>query len=300
MSIKGLIAAAFTPIKEDFSINYDTVEKLAQYYHAEPLAGIFVNGTTGESMSLTVKERIALVDQWIKYAKDDFKIIVHVGHTCLDDCRKMARHAQQIGAFATAAMGPCFFKPATVDDLVTFCGEIAKSAPDLPFYYYHMPSMTGNNFKMIDFLRAAAGKIPNLAGIKYTYEDIEDYRECVNFENGRFNMLFGRDEKLYEGLSAGGSGAVGSTYNYVSKLYDKLIKEYNEGNLKEARKLQDRSIDLIKILAGSNAPELAVSKLIMKYYSKIDCGYVRLPLTNLSKDQADSIFAALDKLPEII
>jgi len=299
MSIKGLVAAAFTPINENFSINFDTVGKLAQYYHREPLAGIFVNGTTGESMSLTVEERIALAERWMKYAKDDFKIIVHVGHTCLDDCRKMASHAQQIGAFATAAMGPCFFKPATVDDLVTFCAEIAKSAPDLPFYYYHMPSMTGNDFKMIDFLRAAGDKIPNLAGVKYTYEDIEDYRKCVDFEDGRFNMLFGRDEKLYEGLSAGGSGAVGGTYNYASKLYDKLIKEFNAGNLNHARKLQDISIELIKVLTGSNAPELAVGKLIMKYYSKIDCGYVRQPLTNLSKYQADSIFAALDKLPEI-
>ena len=299
MSIKGLVAAAFTPMSEDFSINYDTVEKLAEYYQSQPLAGIFVNGTTGESMSLTVDERIALADQWIKYAKDDFKIIVHVGHTCLDDCRKMARHAGQIGAFATAAMGPCFFKPATVDDLVTFCAEIAKSAPDIPFYYYHIPSMTGNNFKMIDFLRAATGKIPNLTGIKYTYEDIEDYRECVEFENGRFNMLFGRDEKLYEGLSAGGEGAVGGTYNYTSKLHDKLIKEYNGGNLKEARKLQDISIEVVKVLTGSNASEPAVGKLIMKYYSKIDCGPVRLPLSNVSKDQADSICSALDKLPEI-
>ena len=93
MSIKGLVAAAFTPMSEDFSINFDTVEKLAQYYQSQPLAGIFVNGTTGESMSLTVEERIALADQWIKYARDDFKIIVHVGHTCLDDCKSLPNAA---------------------------------------------------------------------------------------------------------------------------------------------------------------------------------------------------------------
>jgi len=296
MHIKGLIAAPFTPMNQDFSINLHAIEKLAQYYHEQPLAGIFINGTTGEGMSLSVEERIELANQWIKYAKDDFKIIVHVGHTCLNDCRILASHAQEIRADAISTMATSFFKWAKVDDLVEFCSQIAVQVPDLPFYYYHMPSMTGAHFKMINFLEVACDWIPNLAGIKFTHENLMDYRNCLNFQNNRFDMLFGRDEILLAGLSLGASGAVGSTYNYASPLYTKLMRAFEAGDVATARRLQDISIELITAFASTNCSEIAANKYVMQYYSGIDLGPARLPLTNLTDIQKKNLRFELDKI----
>lgn len=76
---------------------------------------------------------------------------------------------------------------------------------------------------MFDFLQAEAPMIPNLAGIKFTNEDFMDYLSCLQFMDGRFDMLWGRDEKMLSALVPGARGAVGSTYNYAAPLYLRLI-----------------------------------------------------------------------------
>src|SRR5690606_14641888 len=112
------------------------------------VSGSFVCGTTGESLSLTLDERKAVAEAWRRSAGDRLKVIVHVGHTCQRDAAELARHAAQIGADAVAAMGPSFFRPPGVRELVDWCAGVAAAAGDLPFYYYHIPSMTGVSLPM--------------------------------------------------------------------------------------------------------------------------------------------------------
>src|SRR3954469_8189210 len=120
-------------------------------------------------------------------------------------------------------MAPFFFRPGTVQELVDFMAQVAAAAPALPFYYYHIPSMTGVHIPAAEFLRAAADRIPNLAGVKFTFENLMDYAECVRFSGGRFDVLFGRDEMLLAGLSLGAHGAIGSTYNFAAPVYHRII-----------------------------------------------------------------------------
>jgi len=145
--------------------------------------------------------------------------------------KKMANHAQKSGDYAVGMIAPGFFKPATVDVLVDYCSQVAAIASEVVFYFYHMPSMTGVNFSMVNSLEKACGRIPNLAGIKYTYEDLMDYYLCRTFEGGRFDILFGRDEILLSGLVL-----------------------------------------------------------------KVDCGPVRLPLTDITDKQYESVIGRLEKI----
>lgn len=135
---------------------------------------------------------------------------------------------------------------------------------------------------MIRFLEQASKKIPNLAGIKYTHEDLMDYQLCLAFEDGRYDMLFGRDEILVCGLSLGARGAVGSTYNFAAPLYTNIIAAFDEGDLVGARKLQKKSVDLIQLLFQTPASFQAVGKSVMKILG-IDCGPVRPPLANMTQ-----------------
>jgi N-acetylneuraminate lyase len=284
MRIKGLIAAAFTPMNSDGTVNYRAIRKIGEYYHSQPLAGIFINGTTGESMSLTVEERVKLANEWIRYKKEDFKIIVHVGHTSIEECKKLASHANRIGADAIGAMGPCFFRPTTVNGLADFCLQVSQASPDLPFYYYHMPSMINIPLKMVDLLAAISDKPFNFAGIKFTGEDLMDYRACMSVENGRFDILFGRDEILLAGLCVGAKGAIGSTYNYAAPLYKALIEAFQAGDIENARRYQDKSIALVRILRMTDAFELSVNKLL-----------TRTPIGNLTMQQKSDIKTTLSE-----
>jgi len=186
-------------------------------------------------------------DRWASVARERLTLFVHVGHTSAADARALATHAERINADAIGCLAPYFFKPRTVEELADFCGHVAAAAPGLPFYY-HLPSLTGVAFPMRDFLPVAARRIPTLASIKYTCEDVEDFAACVAFDGGRFDMLFGRDELLLAGLDAGAAGAIGSTYNYMAPIYRRLVAAWAAGDRLQAKQLQARATAIIDVM----------------------------------------------------
>lgn len=255
------------------------------------MKAVFVCGTTGEGPSLSTEERKQVAEAWKKCTNDDFSLIVHVGSTSLDEARCLSRHAESIGASAFAAFAPFFFRPRSVAELVEWCAAVASSAPSLPFYFYHIPSMTEVRLAMADFLKVAS-RVPNLAGIKYTHEDLQDYEECIRHAEGRFDILFGRDEMLLEGWIHGARGAVGSTYNYAAPLYLELLASLNAGNSERARELQDKSIGMIRICNSIGVTHLAASKALMAGLG-VNCGPVRLPLMSPESVQLNQLHAKL-------
>ncbi|MDB6028202.1 MAG: Dihydrodipicolinate synthetase [Verrucomicrobiales bacterium] len=291
--LEGLIAAPHTPFHEDRSLNLKMIEAQAQSLVANRVTGAFVCGTTGEGLSLTIAERIQVAERWRTVAPKNLRVIVHVGHVGLDDCRALATNAQQIGADAIACLAPCFFKPGSVEDLVQFCAEVATAAPELPFYYYQIPSMTGVNFNVADFLIAASGRIPNLVGIKFTHENLMDFLQCLHLENGRFDMVFGRDEVMLGGLATGARAAIGSTYNFAAPIYHRLMAAFAKGDLVTARKEQLRSVELIQLLASYGF--MGAAKATMKMIG-VDVGPARLPNRTLTKEQASKLQAELERL----
>lgn len=290
--LTGLIAAPFTPMTPDGGLNLPMVEKLAGSLVANTISGAFVCGSTGESMSLSVAERMALAGRWQEVAAGHIPIIVHVGHTSLPEARALAAHAGEIGAFAVAAMAPPFFRPRTLEALVMWCEAVAAAAGEVPFYYYHLPSLTGAAFGMYDFLQLAGPRIPNLAGIKFTHCDLMDYLRCLRFEAGRYNMLFGVDEQLLAGLATGAAGAVGSTYNYSAPLYRRIIDAYQAGDMVIAQRTQLQAANEVAILVKYGG--LATGKAIMKLIG-LDVGPPRLPLCELGDDQVRQLRADLEQ-----
>jgi N-acetylneuraminate lyase len=107
-------AAAFHP---DGSVNLDIIPSYAAFLHTNGVIGVFVNGTTGEGLSLTVEERMAIAERWVKAAPRNFKVIVHVSHTCAASAWEMARHATQLSARGIGEMAPIYYKPDNVREL---------------------------------------------------------------------------------------------------------------------------------------------------------------------------------------
>ena len=280
---KGLIAAPLTGYRDDGTINLDVIPPYAEMLQANGVAGVFVNGTTGEGFSLTLSERRALAERWVQAAPNGFRVIIHVGHTCQAQSRALAAHAADIGAAAVGEIGPIFFRPASVEALVDYCAETAAAAPNLPYYYYHMPSMNQVLFPMTDFLRLADEAIPNLAGIKYTHSDIDDYAHCLAFRDGKYDILFGRDEFLIQGLTVGAQGAVGSTYNIMTRLYLDLAAAFHAGDRPEAERLQAISAETCTTMADTGGFGSCL-KAILKTMG-LDLGGMRRPQVNVTQAQ---------------
>lgn len=220
------------------------------------------------------------------------QIVVHVGANCLADATTLAAQAQKLQVAAVAALAPSYFKPASVNSLVSCCGQIAAACPDTPFYYYDIPTMTNVNLSMVDFLQQAGGRIPNLAGLKYTNNDLVTYQMCRAVDGGRFNLLWGFDELLLAAYTFGATGAVGSTYNFAAPLYHRLLAAFAAGELETARREQLRSVQLVQILVARGF--IPSAKALMAIQG-VDVGPPRLPNATLTEQQLTSLRADLEK-----
>ena len=96
--IHGLIDAPFTPFYENGEVNYEPIEAYCQLLVRNGLQGVFINGSSGEGYMLTEDERMKLAERWMEVAPEGFKVIVHVGSTCVKSSKRLAEHAQKIGA----------------------------------------------------------------------------------------------------------------------------------------------------------------------------------------------------------
>jgi N-acetylneuraminate lyase len=293
--IDGLIAAPFTPYLPDGEVNTGIIKDYAEKLKRDGLKGVFICGTTGEGMLLTREERKAVAEEWVKYNSPDFKVIVHVGTTSSKQSKDLAAHAQKIGAYAIGSMGPIFLKPAKLAELLGFCADLASGAPKLPFYYYHIPSLSGVHFPMTDFIKEASGQIPNFRGIKFTDNNFMEMQQCLHMDNGKWDILHGFDELLLAGLALGAKGAVGSTYNYMAAHYNQIVTAFENGQIDEAREKQAISVKVVEVLLKYGGAVVA-GKALMKHVG-IDCGPCRLPLKNLDekslKNLSDEINAII-------
>ena len=262
--IIGLIDAPFTPFSANGDVNLEPIEGYAAMLQKNGLKGVFINGSSGEGYMLTTEERMQLAEQWVKVAPKDFKVIVHVGSCCLRESVKLAKHAQQIGAWGIGSMAPPFPKINRIEELVKYCEAIANSASQLPFYYYHIPAFNGAYLSMIELLKAVDGRINNFAGIKYTFESLYEYNQCRLYANGKYDMLHGQDETILPSLAQGGAqGGIGGTTNYNGRELVGIIDAWKKGDIETAREKQNFSQAVINVICHYRG-NIVGGKRIMK------------------------------------
>ena len=282
--ITGLIDAPFTPFYENGEVNLEPIEQYAKMLAKNGLKGVFINGSSGEGYMLTEDERMRLAERWVEVAPEGFKVIVHVGSTCVKSSERLAAHAQKIGAFGIGAMATPFPKIGRIEELVKYCEEIAAAAPELPFYYYHIPAFNGAYLSMLDFLKAVDGRIPNFAGIKYTYESLYEYNQCRLYANGKFDMLHGQDETILPCLAMGGAqGGIGGTTNYNGRCLVGILDAWKNGDLDKARELQNYAQEVINVICHFRG-NIVGGKRIMKLIG-LDLGKNRTPFNNMTDEE---------------
>ncbi len=291
--LSGLFAAACTPMNEDGSLNLDAVEPITSHLLDDGVAGLYVCGSTGEGMSLSTEEREATARAFVQAVDGRVPVIVQVGHNSLSEAARLAEHARSIGADIISATCPSYYDVNTVDGLVDSMAEIATAAPELPFFYYHIPHLTGSRISMAEFLVQGANRIPSLAGLKYTASTLDEFQECLELDGGRFDVVFGFDEMLLGGLAVGAKAAIGSTYNLAAPLYSRIIDAFEQGQFTEARRLQALSIRLIRALCRGPFHSSAKAVLTMQ---GLPAGPCRRPLQRLTAEQEQELRSELQAM----
>ncbi|MFI3294517.1 MAG: dihydrodipicolinate synthase family protein [Rikenellaceae bacterium] len=293
--IIGLLNAPFTPFYADGEVNYEPIPQYAAMLQKNGLKGVFVNGSSGEGYMLTDEERLKLAETWVKESPEGFKVMIHVGSCCLKSAKMMATHAQEIGAWGIGTMAPPFPKIGRLEELVAYCEEIAAAAPELPFYYYHIPVFNGAYFSMLELLKAVDGRIPNFAGIKYTFESIYEYNQCRLYADGKFDILHGQDETALSSLVMGGAqGCICGTTNYNGREQVAIGEAYNAGDVAAAVEHQNYSQAVINVICNFRG-NIVGGKRIMKLIG-LDMGPNRLPFRDMSQEEEDQMKAQLEEI----
>lgn len=295
--IKGLIDAPFTPFHANGDVNLEPIPAYAAMLKKNGLKGVFVNGSSGEGYMLTDQERMDIAQAWIDATKDfdDFKVIVHVGSCCLRSSKKLAEHAKAIGAYGIGAMAPPFPKIGRIEELVQYIEGITAGAPDLPFYYYHIPAFNGAYLPMIDLLKSIDGRIPSFAGIKYTYESLYEYNQCRLYKNGKYDMLHGQDETILPCLAMGGAqGGIGGTTNYNGRELTAIQDAWEKGDLEAARDHQNFAQEVINVICRYRG-NIVGGKRIMKLIG-LDLGPNRVPFRTITDEEEAAMKQELEAI----
>ncbi|KAL8565053.1 hypothetical protein ACOMHN_003429 [Nucella lapillus] len=280
----GAVCAPLTPFTADGELNLDALPPYNRYLDTHDFDGIFILGTMGEGLSLTLAERKLVAENWVQAAKNNTRlknVIVQVGSGNLKESVDLAQHAEKIGATAIACMAPSYNKPKNEEVLVRCMKQVAAAAPNTPFYYYDINFMTGIYLNTARFLELAAEEIPTLHGAKVSSRELPALMDCTVAAGGRFQVMVGTDEQLLTALSLGVEVPICN--GYLGGLYKRLKAAFDAKDMDAARKEQ---LLARKVLVACSSPGggPAAVKSLMRYMG-IDLGSVRLPLVNISADE---------------
>jgi N-acetylneuraminate lyase len=273
-------AATPTPFTPTGELDLGLVPAQAAHLQENGVFGAFVAGTTGEFPSLSIDERKALAEKWRDIRPAGFGFGLQVGHTELAQAQALAAHAEACGADMIAAVAPFYGETAGIDRITSFLADVAAAAPNTPFCFYHIPSMTGSTHRPSAVVADAARKIPTLKAVKFTDEDLMEF-DAVRLIAPSVRVFFGRDELLPAALAFGADGVIGSLFNGLTPVALRTHEALAAGRMAEAFAVHKPFRDIAAV-AGSHGG-LGFIKELMNELGP-DAGDARLPWGPLSAD----------------
>jgi N-acetylneuraminate lyase len=255
----GLTAAVFTPMHRDGSLWLERIPALVDHLERSGVVGVFVCGSTGEGMSLSREERASVAEAYVDACSGRLRVTVQVGHDCHAEC-------------------------------LACCEAVASAARATPFYYYHIPALTGVEIDVSELLRRSRSTIQQFAGVKLSHADLAEAQRCLRTPGG-FEVLYGCDESLLGALTLGVHGAVGSTYNFAAPLYLEMAEAFRAGDIDAARLCQSRATAMIDAIVQTCGR--AGMKAVMGMIG-LDCGPARLPLGEPARGKVEELRQRLE------
>ena len=287
--LTGSLVAIITPMREDGSVHYEQFQRLIDWHVANGTDAIVAVGTTGESTTLSVPEKIEVIEAAIRFADGRIPVIAGTGVNSTSEAIELSRAAVGSGAYATLSVVPYYNKPPQ-EGIYRHFAAIAEAA-DIPMIVYNVPGRTVVNMNNDTVLRLA--KIPNIIGIKEASGDIGRMVELLNRVPEDFAVYSGDDPTGMAAMLCGAHGVITVAGNVAPKLFADMCRAALTGNLAEARALNAKLVPLYQEMfcePSPAAPKWALEKLGLCSRA------VRLPMVSLSETGQARVSAALQKL----
>lgn len=285
--LTGIIPALITPFTND-RVDEEKLDKVVEHLVLDSIDGLYVGGSTGEALLISVKERKQVLRRVIKQVNGRCKVIAHIGTLCTEDAVDLAEDAMEVGADAISSIPPIYYGYQK-QELEQYYLDIVN-AVKAPLIIYHVPALSGQPLGDDTISRLFENK--NIVGIKFTAYDhfrmqrlIEKYPEKV--------VINGHDELYLSALSIGSECAVGSTFNFMTPKFMKLRDSFKAGDMKTAGILQGEVNKIIETMM-----QVGVFRAVkgMMLLTGIDAGQCKRPFLPLVPEELEKLKSVLPLL----
>ncbi|MDQ1266079.1 MAG: 4-hydroxy-tetrahydrodipicolinate synthase [Bacteroidota bacterium] len=241
--LTGTATALVTPFQKDGSIDYNSLKKLIEFQIENGIEAIVIAGSTGESATLSAKEKMSLIVQSVEYCAGRVQLIIGTGSNNTQASIDMTLVAKEYGANAAFLVAPYYNKPSQ-EGLFEHFRAIAEKV-DIPQIIYNVPGRTGVNMLPETQLKLAE-TCPNIFATKEASGDLEQIMQIIKYAPDGFKVLSGDDALALPVVAMGGSGVVSVISNYAPKKFGDCIRLALKGKLAEAKKLHYELFDLMQ------------------------------------------------------
>ena len=282
---KGCGTAISTPFT-NAGVNFEEFGKLIEFQISEGVDSIIVCGTTGESSTMTEKEKKDTIKYAIDKVNGRIPVIAGTGSNNTASAIEMSKYAEAVGADALLVVTP-YYNKTTQAGLVEHYKAIANST-SLPIIVYSVASRTGVNITPETCLELS--KTPNIVAVKEASGNISQVAKIAALCKDNLHIYSGNDDQIVPILSLGGLGVISVLSNVAPKYTHDMVQNFFDGNITEATQMQLNAIDLVGSLFCEVNPIPVKEALNMMGYNY---GVPRLPLVRLSEKNQENLRTSL-------
>lgn len=289
--IKGAYTALVTPFING-KINYDKMGELIEFQINEGINGLVVCGTTGESATLSDKEKRKLIKFTVETVNGRVPVIAGTGSNDTKHSIKLSKYAERVGVDGLLLVTPYYNKSSQLG-LIAHFKAIAESVT-CPVILYNVPSRTGVN--ILPETVYELSKVENIVGIKEASNNFSQILELIHTVPKDFAVISGNDDSIVPLLSLGGTGVISVLSNIYPKEVSSMCKAYMSGETGYAKDLQLRFTGIIKALFMEVNPMPIKDAMNIL---KMDVGLPRLPLVPVTEKTHETLKSELAALGDL-
>ncbi len=291
--LSGIFCPVLMPFHEDLRPNADSLIRQCQWLLSQNV-GLVLFGTTGEANSLSVEEKIELLDRLVDAGISADRIVPGTGCCAMSDSVKLTRHAVGLGCAACLMLPPFFYKDVSDDGLFASYAEVVERVGDekLRIYLYHIPPIAQVGLS-IDLIERLVTVYPGtVVGIKDSSGDWQNTLAMLQRGWDDFRVFAGSENFLLRVMQNGGAGCISATANINPAAIDRLFAAWQKPQAAEMQEQLDAVRGIIQ-----EYPIIPALKAVVAFCGN-DAAWktVRPPLMALDSERTESLMNALDQL----
>jgi len=286
MTFGQILTAMVTPFDEQGEIDYPATEHLINYLLANGTDGLIVSGTTGESPTLSVQEKVDLFTFAVEVVNGRAPVIAGTGSNNTRESIELTKLAENTGVDGIMLVAPYYNNPSQEGLYQHF--KTISEATTLPVMLYNVPGRSVVNIAVDTVIRLS--KVQNIVSIKEANGNLDMMAEIINNTPEDFSLYSGDDGLTLPVLAIGGVGVISVSSHIIGNEMQEMIAHFNSGNLKEAAKVHGSLLPIIKSLFAAPSPSPVKAALNL---NGIPVGVVRLPMIPLTDEELHTLKKAL-------